>query len=177
MKTHRRKRFYGALLLCSGGALLVDRCMLKRGVTAPDTALAAHAPVSAAPAGEVLSIPEVPFPHAVSAFRAAQPVRDLFLHPSLRGGGEGTDNPQNGLPGTSRVAPAASAAFAEQRRLDAVLINQGLRIAIVDGQWMRTGQILDGCTLQDIQGNSVLFKCSDGDATLHTTPAWNGPGR
>ena len=47
-----------------------------------------------------------------------------------------------------------------------MVIHEGLRIAVVDGSWLRLDQDFDGCRLTAIAGNEVRFACHDGDAVL-----------
>ena len=46
------------------------------------------------------------------------------------------------------------------------MVGGALRIAIVDGVWVREGAKFDGCKLERISNNQAVFSCYDGDATL-----------
>jgi len=175
---HRRNRYYAGMMLFSGVALLVDRCVLPDSAGAPDAALAAPAIAPpATPTTGPRSIPEVPFPHRVAAFSSARPLRDVFLQPARQGGGGAADN--SGRAGPKAAGPATTdrATFMTQHRLEGTLIDQGLRIAVVDGRWLRAGQVLDDCALESVAGDSVTFTCSDGPTTLFLMPIGAAPGR
>jgi hypothetical protein len=49
------------------------------------------------------------------------------------------------------------------------MVNQRLRIAVVDDIWVHFGDSIDGCTLMGIEGQSAHFKCHDGEAVLTVT--------
>jgi hypothetical protein len=120
-------------------------------------------------AAEELSIPELPFPRNLNPFDPSAPIRDIFARPQFAAmdtANEGaSDSPErSGKPGEKQRI--GRAAFAAQHRLDAIMIQQSLKIAILDGRWMQVGDVVDGCTLSDISGESAVFRCRDGDALL-----------
>src|SRR3990172_4840638 len=133
-----KKRAYVAVMLLGGAALVVDRFILTSSVTAParvaasDTRLPARAP-AAAPAtpDAALSIPELPFPRGLPAWDPHGPIRDLFApFPNQ----ESTDKARSPRGAEDK---GTCAVFATQHHLDAVLLQERLRIAIVDGAWVR----------------------------------------
>ncbi|MDO8631967.1 MAG: hypothetical protein Q7R41_15890 [Phycisphaerales bacterium] len=120
-------------------------------------------------AAEELSIPELPFPRNLDPFDPSAPIRDIFAR-SQSAATETTDQAASDSPETSAKPDEkrriGRMAFAAQHRLEAVMIQQSLKIAILDGRWMQVGDVVDGCTLSDISGESVVFRCRDGDALL-----------
>ena len=57
-------------------------------------------------------------------------------------------------------------ALMDHHTLNAVMDHEGLRIAVIDGQWLRAGDVLDGCTLRFVNGTDVRFDCANGEAVL-----------
>jgi hypothetical protein len=120
-------------------------------------------------AAEELSIPELPFPRNLKSTDSTVALRDIFARPpsaAMETTAEGaSDSPETSAkPGEKQCI--GRAAFAVQHRLKAVMVMEGLKIAIVDGRWMQVGDVVDGCTLSDISGESAVFRCRDGDALL-----------
>ncbi len=180
--SRRKRRVYAAMMILGAIAMVVDRVALSGAdAVAPDptrknhqpeagvnrlTAAAAPPTTSQPPAN--LPIPEVPFPRGVEDYASAMPVRDLFARVSVAGSTGGAspdkDDTHAGLPG--RASALSSAVFSARRRLHAVIMLQRLRIAVVDGKWVRVGQVIDGCELRSLSGNQARFICHDGDAIL-----------
>ena len=50
--------------------------------------------------------------------------------------------------------------------LDGVLIQQRLRMAVLEGRPVRIGDTVDGCVLKKIAGYRAEFECHDGPAVL-----------
>lgn len=175
-----KTRIYIAVVVLGLGALIVDRCFL--GATAPQTIAAdeidaeesetsAAAPVpprrpARAATATKISVPELHFPRNLPALDADGNIRDLFLRP----GRPVESKPQNqGGPAESekKTAPAIGReAFFAAHRVDGVFVQESLRIAVVDGRWMRIGDELDQCTLVAIKGDAATFQCHDGDTVL-----------
>lgn len=178
--SRRKKGAYLAVTMAAGLAMAVDRCILSNGSTEPQLAVARQASASTKATAQpsvldapTLSIPEMPFPRGIKAsFDPRSPIRDLFAPPEAirnddaNGAGADKDNPD-----ATRSERANRAIFMSQHRLDGVVIQQRLRIAIVDGVWMQVGQSLDGCTLTAISGSEVRFSCADGRAVLKVNAA------
>lgn len=190
-----RKRTYLVLMSLGAAALFVDRCVLTEGTPAPASAVEAlpfvvdaESPVSHRPgapgrrttfplvkgglkgiAPEELSVPELPFPRNLNPFDSSAPIRDIFARPRFLAM-ETTDQGASDSPETTakpgEKKRIGHAAFAVQHRLKAVMVKEGLKIAIVDGRWMQVGDDVDGCTLSCISGESAVFRCRDGDALL-----------
>ena len=58
------------------------------------------------------------------------------------------------------------AEFIRRHELGGILFHEDLKIAVLDGRWMRIGELIDGCTLKKISGNTARFECYDGKAEL-----------
>lgn len=161
-----RKRIYMVLLGVSALGLAIDRFVIPRGAEGASSALpVAAAPPQPDPLVQSVSIPGVPFPENIVSADPGRPIIDLFAPPALRGRG-GTDNQE----GTDAVplpgAPSPADTFVTQHKLSAVLIDARLKIAVVDGHWVRVGETIDGCTLIGIEGQTVHFSCVDKDTSL-----------
>lgn len=183
--SRKRKRSYFAVMIAGGLALIVDRCIPSDGPLEPATAGAltpAHSPTpaSAPPAGPppTSSIPELPFPRGIEPYDTDSPIPDLFTPPEsvmARNAADGAarEATQDGEQNTSATG-AARATFRLTHRLTGVLIDERLRIAVVDGAWVRVGQSLDGCVLSAVSGNEARFECYDGESVLKITPSGAG---
>jgi len=120
-------------------------------------------------AAEELSIPELPFPRNLNPYDPSAPIRDIFMRPPSAAvetaDQAASDSPESAATSGEKQR-IGRAAFAAQHRLDAIMIQQRLKIAILDGRWMQVGDVIDGCTLFVINGESAVFRCRDGDALL-----------
>jgi hypothetical protein len=177
MISRRRKRACFTVMVLAGLALAVDRLILTDVPTGAQSALArptdagsgetAFPSVAEAP---MLSIPELPFPTGLEpTYDANRLIRDLFSLPDVvreRMVTASADKVGANSEGHGSPEESSRAVFLLKHRLDGVVIQARLRIAIVDGVWMRIGQSLDGCALKVIAGNEVRFSCSDGDVSL-----------
>lgn len=120
-------------------------------------------------AAEAISVPELPFPRNLKPVEPTAAMRDIFARPisaATATANEDDGDGMGGSPKTGEKRPMGRATFMTEHRLEAVMINEGLRVAIVNGQWKQIGDCLDGCTLLDITGESAVFHCPDGDALL-----------
>ncbi|MGB2984558.1 MAG: hypothetical protein WBE26_01635 [Phycisphaerae bacterium] len=173
--SRQRKGAYLTLLAVGAAALAVDRWILTEGITEPDAAFAlgagGSAPVIASPPPEptsTLSIPELPFPRGLEPLDQQGLARDLFAPPTLATDRDSsTDKDQRETNGRGGARRANSATFVTQHRLNGVLVHQRLKIAIVDGAWVRIGELVDGCTLAAVSGNEARFQCHDAEAVLN----------
>lgn len=169
----KKKRIYlGVIGLC-GIALLVDRLVVSEGASAPAEALAdvrgPNLQPSDADAGKkTVSIPELPFPRMLKPMDPAEPIRDLFAPPDKSGdsGRVGNARGQSGTGSAGDASPTNRLAFLAGYHLKAVLDDPRLKIAIVDGLWVRIGQTVGGCRLTKVEGPRACFACSDGEAVL-----------
>ena len=170
MRLTQKKRVYLGLMLSCAVALIVDRVVIRDSVTGP-AVVAAASQVSALPESPTpsLSIPELPFPPGIEPLEATSEIRDLFAPPPIRRPNEMDAASDKEVPSTAGRSPTGQASrdvFATAHVLNAVMVNERLRIAIVDGQWRRIGESVDGCTLTEIAGGEVRFECYDGIASL-----------
>lgn len=176
----KKKRVYLATVFIGAGALLVDSFVLSSGV--PQVAYPAPAENAAAeesdPAGD-LAIPELPFPRGIKPIDPNAEIPDLFAPPKVRGDGqsEGSDADKSAAAVGRLSAPGhlSSSAFEANHHLDGVLVDQRLRIAGLDGQWITAGTSIDGCTLIRIAPREVTFRCFDNSVTLTLDGMAGGP--
>ena len=174
-----KKKIYIAIMLLGGVALVVDRCVLTQSVTmpapvaasAPTTTPGARGPVTAAPGApgstETLATLELPFPRAIPAWNPQSPIRDIFAPLSDE---DATDKRRRRSPRGADEGHGTCAGFVTQHRLEAVLVQESLKIAILDGVWVRIDESVGGCILTEILGNKVRFRCRDGDTVLALSP-------
>ncbi len=174
--THSKKRAYVAILILGGVALAIDRFVLPESASTPATVIAEETPpVTATEQKESESrasvpIPELPFPRGLKTFGLGSTIRDLFAAPKAFSDAD-TENgaPDKNGPGALRRVDDernTSAAFVTQHNLEAVLVHARLRIAVIDGVWLRIGDVIDGCTLEGIAGRTARFSCHDGEVVL-----------
>ena len=171
--TGRKKQLYIALILLGGVALFVDRVFLS--AAGPQAALATTNPQSSsvkrqAPIAQASPIPELHFPRQLPALDMNAALRDWFAPPARPENqdeqGVSTDN---GAPGEKQlVEPILSPkeAFAARHRLEGIVLQKGLKMAIVDGVWLRIGQEFGDCALRELSGRTAVFTCADGDVEL-----------
>jgi hypothetical protein len=168
-----KKKIYIAVMLLGGAALVVDRCVLTPSVTMPATAAASVAatapppPAASAPSAETLATLELPFPRAIPVWDPQSPIRDLFAPFS---DDDATDKRRKRSPRGADAGHGTCAGLLSQHHLEAVLVQESLKIAILDGAWVRIGESVDGCVLTEIVGNKVRFRCRDGDTLLALLP-------
>lgn len=188
-----KRRVYIGIMIVGAMALAVDRFALSGAtVVALETTGQVHTPtagvatLTAGAATQValesptsLPIPEIPFPRGVKDYASVLPVRDLFARVSVSGAIVDVTPDKDGTVSASSKRPMvlSSAVFAERRRLNAIVMVQRLKIAVVDGNWVRVGQVIDGCELRSVSGTQARFVCHDGDAVLIVdTPRVLKPG-
>lgn len=174
--TKKRKQLYAILLTLGGIAFVVDRVVLTTSISTPATAVAAQTanspatqPTSSMRDDESLSIPELPFPKNLPPYDSRFAMRDIFAPPStwtkINTLQDDADNDGSDIDRHTR--PNRSDIFLSQHRLDAVLNGPRLKIAVVDGLWIRVGDTLDGCKFRKIEGTAAIFSCKDGNAILN----------
>ena len=172
---HSKNRIYAAILILGAVALAVDRFIMPEGVSTPAVAVAADQPprtgeVKSAPKGpSPMQVPELPFPRGLEAFDGQGAIRDLFAPPTYSDADtaeSATDKDGSKSGKDADRGRAQSANLVTQHDLDGVLIHERLRIAVVDGVWLRIGDSIDGCTLAAVAGRTAQFTCSDGEAVL-----------
>ncbi len=171
-----KTRIYVAFMLLGGAALVLDRCVLTPSVTTPAPAAASVPGISAQPPAPATGPPsvapglatlELPFPRAIPVWDPQSPIRDLFAPFS---DDDAADKGRTRSPRRADAGKGTCAGFVTQRHLEAVLVQDSLKIAILDGAWVRMGESVDGCVLTEIVGNKVRFRCRDGDALLSLSP-------
>lgn len=174
--SRKRKQLYALLLILGGLTFVVNRVILTNGAITPSSVVASPRPhpislnktqqVSDAPSN---LLPALPFPQNLPPYDPRYSLRDIFTpfpkrsttNPSLKS----ADKNRSDIEKDMRLS--RSVIFTTQRRLDAVLNSARLNIAIIDGQWIRVGDMLDGCKLRKLEGTKAYFLCSDGDAVLN----------
>jgi hypothetical protein len=163
-----KNKIYIAFMLLGGAALVVDRCVLTPSVTMPASVAASVAatapppPTASAPSPGApgLAILELPFPRAIPAWDPQSPIRDLFAPFS---DDDTADKRHTRSPRGADAGHGTCAGLLSQHHLEAVLVQESLKIAILDGAWVRIGESVNGCVLTEIVGNKVRFLCRDGD--------------
>lgn len=164
----KRKRFYVWLMVMGGVALFVDRVLLGSGGPSspivPSTVLTAvtQATSPAVYASTTISMPELRFPRNLPICDPSQ-VRDLFDPPATRRGKEAKVKARERDRQDENMDRDT---FSQQHQLKGVLLQEGLRIAVVGTHWLQVGEELDGCALKSISEDIVRFECYDGDVTL-----------
>jgi len=174
-----KNKIYLAFMLLGGVALVVDRCVLTPSLTMPATVAAStpHGPpasplskggteegqAASAPSAETLATLELPFPRSIPAWDPQTPIRDLFAPFS---DDDATDKRRTRSPRGADAGQGTCAGLLSQHHLEAVLVQESLKIAILDGAWVRIGESVDECVLTEIVGNKVRFRCRDGDTLL-----------
>ncbi len=182
MSTTRRKKVYVGVMIVAVAALAVDKFFLSEGQAAGLSPHGSTAPAEARgsvdrlpmspEAVPTVRIPEVPFPRGLEPLdpSAGVFIRDFFAPPESALNRDSAD-PQTDKSGRNATQPDSQGqvgrtAFVFRHRLSGVLLDQRLKIAIVDGTWVRIGQSLNGCTLKSVSGNKASFECYDGNAVL-----------
>lgn len=172
-----RRKLYLVLLGLAALGLVVDRFVLTQSATRPASAAAAGAGLPSSAAGSAnknvsgsTSIPEIPFPKGLQTANSGSPILDLFARPEVRlrtkmgaGLSHNTDSQRRGAGSTSR---ASGSLFKSRHSLDGVLVQQRLKIAVLDGRPVRIGDKVDGCTLKEVSGYEARFECEDGPVAL-----------
>lgn len=156
-----KKTLYAGLLLLGGLALFVDRFLLAGGVT-PLTPSSASAAPPLALTGMVAPpdpLPELPFPRNLPEISTPS-LRDPFVPPSHLA----PPSPAN--EGSPDSGPSSRESLGARHALRGVIVSQGLKIAIINDQWLRVGETIEGCTLLDVIENEARFWCHDGGTAL-----------
>ncbi len=169
--TTKRQKAYLIAIGVGCAALGIDRFVLPESATAPQEAeAAALAPpiIPAVSSGVArVPIPAVPFPKNLPPFDPIRGIRDVFVTPSEALVGD--DSLLSGQQGPNTAGPkrpSSAAEFVAHHTLGAVLDDQRLKIAVVDGHWMKIGDALDDCRLTTVSGTAAHFQCPDGEAVL-----------
>lgn len=162
----RKKKRYLLVIGLSGVGLIADRMIPTDSPAAPVAARAASTGPIANTAPDALPlIPKLPFPRSLRTWDRSSDIRDIFLPPQIERSATNEGQFPDETPSpiddeTNRQS------FASQHTLHAVMVSGSLRIAIVDGTWVRIGESFDGCELQRISNNQAAFSCHGGIVTL-----------
>ena len=172
--SQRRRNIYLLLILSAVMALAVDRLVLTNSVTTPESIFAT--PVTSPEfkpstpfdtTNEIKIAPILPFPSNLPVINAQQQIIDIFQPVPLRGQvrqGLGVDDQGKGK--RSGLTRLDASSFESQRQLSGVMVAGSVKVAIVDGKWIRVGEKIWGCQLESVSGNQAHFKCHNGPATL-----------
>lgn len=172
----KRKKMYGILLALGSIAFFVDRVLLTDSTTAPSKAVASPKSRRITPAvkekksnSASTSLPALAFPKNLPLYDSRFSMRDVFTpNPAWRTDQSShlpTDKTRSDIDKNLRLS--RSVIFMSQHRLDAILNSPRLKIVIIDGQWVRVGDMFDGCKLRKLEGEKIYFTCSDGEAVLN----------
>lgn len=178
--TSKRKRTYLLVIALGGAGLLVDRLIAPSSTQAdsnlfaPGVEVAARTRPGATPANPQnpveLSVPELPFPRTLPQWDTGEPIRDIF------------SSANSNAPTEKRRARAAEAEgygtcahMIKSCHINALMVNERVQIAVINGERMQVGRELLGCKLFSVEGHQVRFRCADGDVGLTLTPSATGP--
>lgn len=175
----KKRRVYLTVTALAVVGLIVDRLILPSSSSAEAPLVARPATDSTsvidAPTGSSAtnsaSVPELPFPRNLPTWSPDDSIRDIF---SPNGSSAISDNHRR-----RGVVPDADghgtvAALQRDHRLDAILVNERLKIALIGGRRLGMGQEIGGCQIVSVEGHQVRFRCRDGEGVLtlhpHITP-------
>lgn len=170
----QRKKAYLLLIVIAVVALVVDRLVLTDSITTPDVALASMVEPSTAvrPTQPMVvsqrnTIPVLPFPMHLPTIDPETRLVDIFQPVPQRGYlSTQAEKEQLRSTGRSGVVQLKASAFKRQHRLTGVLIYGQVKVAIVDGKWIRINEKISGCHLESMSGNQAHFICHDGPVVL-----------
>ena len=175
----KKRKSYLVVMALGGVALIVDRVILTDVDGSPNTAIASagatndlDALVNTPSVGAALTtaaIPELPFPKLPKTTGFSADTRDMFEPPRrVVSRTAEPDNQDSDFPVGSQGDDVET--FRSRHRLSGLLLHQGLKIAVVNGRWMRINDALDGCELVSVLPDRAVFKCRDGQAELTILP-------
>lgn len=178
----RRRKLYLALLGLAAAGLVIDRFVLTQSATAPASAgipasphattgiQAENAGKTGLPGGPSTSIPEIPFPRGLQTAKDKRPILDLFAPPHVRlqnKSSAGLSHNRGPIRSGAGLPERLSGAMFERRHtLEGVLVQQRLKLAVLNGRSMRIGDSIDGCKLTEVSGYEARFECDDGPVVL-----------
>ncbi len=174
----KKKKTYMAVVGILTLAFIVDRLLLSDGVAVPQTA-------AAVPPDDTLgfttseeptrsSIPGVPFPKNIPTFGEGFVLRDVFLKPGNTGDPSKDASHHNADGGETQTHDLSRKEFAARHTITALFSDEGLGIAVVDGEWIRVGRRISGCRLIGVDGAKARFQCYDGELTMDISDAVSG---
>lgn len=171
----KKTRIYLTVTALAVVALIVDRLVLPSSSSAEVPVVAPSSRAGSPPNGPPTSesattpacIPDLPFPRNLPTWSPDVPIRDIF---SPDGETRASDNrPRHGA---ARDADGLGTVAALQRdhHLEAILVNERLRIAVIGGKRVGIGQEIAGCQVVAVEGSQVRFRCRDGGCVLTLQP-------
>jgi hypothetical protein len=170
MRAAKRKAY--AVTVVAGLVALVAERLVGSGATeTPAPASASQRSSRDVNPADSSSRPPTPdveparFPKVPADLPLGRPLRDPFAidKPARRLlGAMGEDADRD----AGAAARCNAEAFASRHRLSAVMKAGDVVIAVVDGELVRPGQVVDGWVLQQIQGSIAVFQCDDKTARL-----------
>ncbi len=174
MKLARKQIVYVVMLGLAATALVVDRLLGPGGGTVKTANAEYVAPVepeSQPPASDVA--PEKPPPDLagrLAMLASARSIdidrsRDVFVPSPAWQGDFGRGGPA-AMDAPPADAESALDAFRRTRQLGAIVDGGSEMGAIIDGQFVRVGQFLDGMKLVHISPDSATFQSSQGQVEL-----------
>lgn len=165
----KRKKSYVLLAIAGVLGLALDRLVVSDVETSPATVRASAVEVAAA-VSVAPAMPELPFPKNLEPYSKDEAIRDIFAIPIDLQPATPPDNTDARRAAAEHQDGASAILSVDQFRaehhLDGLLNSDGLRLAIVNGRWLRVGQLISGCTLERIFGTSAHFRCNDGRVEL-----------
>lgn len=172
----KNKHVYLSLAALAIAGLLVDRLILPTPSSAEAPLVARFDSVSSLSIGSSTtlsatisaSVPELPFPRNLPTWSPDEPIRDIFSPASSTAI---SDNHRRN--GAVRDPDGYGTVVALQRdhHLDAILVNERLKIAVIGGRRVGMGQEIGGCQIVAVEGHQVRFRCRDGDPILSLSPS------
>ncbi len=191
---NRERKILVAILVLGLLALVVDQLFLSTGepasadaaVTVPPSAIgmsaitapptigdiaAADAPSSSVESPDAPALAQVP-PSVAGRLRKAeqgmaidpQDVADAFEPPA-----SWLPQPDAADGQAAQPLSAQGRAFAQRHQLEAVMLQGERSFILVDGKPLRSGDVLDGWTLVQIDARSAVFEAGDVRAVLRLT--------
>lgn len=180
-----KNKSYLAVIALGLTALAVDRLYL--GTTSPAKTSAAQTPTdddqpSVKPARQPIvtapspttatGVPELRFPRNLPPMDANVSLRDIFSPDGFVPPAGKANRNTSAKTKADAAAPEAIGheQFGLTHSLGALMLVDGLKIAVISGQWLRVGETLDTCTLIRIEGESAIFECHDGEVAFSMSP-------
>ncbi|HOD80292.1 MAG: hypothetical protein BWX88_02842 [Planctomycetes bacterium ADurb.Bin126] len=175
MKLARKQIVYVAMLGLAGMALLVDRIVGPGGGTLKTANAEYVTPVELETESPASAVAEATPPQDLAGRLAllatARPIdidrsRDVFVPSPAWQGDFGRGGPVAAFDGPPADTENALDAFRRTRHLGAIVDGGSEMGAVVDGQFVRVGQSLDGMRLVHISRDSATFQSSQGQVEL-----------
>jgi len=175
MKLARKHIVYVAMLGLAGMALVVDRVVGPGGGTLKVANAEYVTPVEPETGSPTLAVAEETAPQDLAGRLALLATarrididrsRDVFVPSPAWQGDFGRGGAAAAVDGPPADAENALDAFRRTRHLGAIVDGGSEMGAVVDGQFVRVGQFLDGMRLVHISRDSATFQSSQGQVEL-----------